>query len=196
MQTEQIVLDRGKARALWQQYREHRQYSDPIDREVARTYHAIAQGKLVIKALESIKAAGLNEEQLPKLAIARATAKHCWCQGHADGSVIFATSERALGWGGDRVVRHRIVLPAGSMPGIKPRDGFRNRSIVPLIPLSLRPKKALDEYHVLYEAEWRPVPPVDPLLLRRVGEADLWIVVAAWDLTDVERAALAARVTA
>ena len=33
------------------------------------------------------------------------------------------------------------------------------------------------------------------VLLRRMGRGDLWLVMAAWDLTEVERAALQARVT-
>jgi len=37
--------------------------------------------------------------------------------------------------------------------------------------------------------------PRDPYLLRRLGKGDLWLVVAAWDLTEVERAALQSRVT-
>jgi hypothetical protein len=36
--------------------------------------------------------------------------------------------------------------------------------------------------------------PVDPFLLRRIGSADLWLVVASWELTAVEVAALATRV--
>jgi len=34
---------------------------------------------------------------------------------------------------------------------------------------------------------------VDPYLLRRFG-GDAWLVVAAWDLTDVERAVMSQRV--
>jgi hypothetical protein len=33
------------------------------------------------------------------------------------------------------------------------------------------------------------------MLLRRIGQADLWIVCAAWELTEIERAVLAARVS-
>lgn len=65
---------------------------------------------------------------------------------------------------------------------------------MPLIPVHLRPRHALDNYHVLWEAEWSRVVPRDPYLLRRIGNADLWLVLAAWDLTEVERAALATRV--
>jgi len=66
---------------------------------------------------------------------------------------------------------------------------------VPLIPVHLRPKRGLANYHILWEAEWRRLPPVDPLLIRRLGKGDLWVVVAAWDLTEVERAAIAARMS-
>ena len=37
-------------------------------------------------------------------------------------------------------------------------------------------------------------PPRDPYLLRRIGKADLWLVVASWELTEVEMAALSTRV--
>jgi hypothetical protein len=67
---------------------------------------------------------------------------------------------------------------------------------LPLVPLPLRPKRALTNYHVLWEAEWRRAVPVDPLLLRRLGKGDLWLVVAQWDLTPVEVAALSTRVNA
>lgn len=34
------------------------------------------------------------------------------------------------------------------------------------------------------------------MLLRRIGQADLRVVCAAWDLTEVERAVLAGRINA
>jgi hypothetical protein len=66
--------------------------------------------------------------------------------------------------------------------------------VVPLVPIHLRPRRALGAYHILWEAEWKRVPPVDPMLLRRIG-GDIWLVVAAWDLTEVERAAMQTRLT-
>ena len=50
----------------------------------------------------------------------------------------------------------------------------------------------LTGYHVLWEAEWQQVVPRDPFLLRHIG-GDLYSVVAAWDLTDLERSVIAAR---
>ena len=74
------------------------------------------------------------------------------------------------------------------------RGSSDHKAQLPLIPVHLRPKRGLENYHILWEAEWEPIPPRDPYLLRRIGKADLWLVVAHWDLTEVERAVLATRV--
>jgi hypothetical protein len=66
-------------------------------------------------------------------------------------------------------------------------------ALTPIVPLNVRPKRGLENYHVLWEAEWQPVPPGDPYLLRRIGRSDAWLVVAAWHLTEIERAVLATR---
>ena len=63
---------------------------------------------------------------------------------------------------------------------------------MPLIPVHLRPKRGLANYHILWEAEWTRTYPADPYLLRRFS-GDAWLVVAAWDLTDVERAVMSQR---
>lgn len=42
------------------------------------------------------------------------------------------------------------------------------------------------------EAQWRPVPPVDPFLLKHLG-GTLYVVLAQWDLTPLEQAVLAGR---
>jgi hypothetical protein len=194
MDTTRIELDPKAARTLWRDYKKHQHWSEPIDQEVMRTYQAIAQGRVVIRALASITAAGLNTEGLPKLAIARADAQFCWLQADENGAAVFASDERALIWQAERMVRRRIAFPRGSFSPPVSRHRWRPRAIVPQIPLPLRPKRGLANYHILFEAEWELVPPTDPLLLRRVGNADLWIVCAAWDLTEVERTVLAARI--
>ena len=64
---------------------------------------------------------------------------------------------------------------------------------IPYIPPQFRPPHALENYHLLWEAEWRRNSGSqrrDPMLLRRIG-GDLFAVVAAWDLTDVEKLVLA-----
>jgi hypothetical protein len=192
MNTEQIVVDRVEARALFRKYREHQHYSQPIDQEIQRTYQLIAQGRVVIRALESVKNAGVNEEGLPKLAIVRADAKECYLRYGSDGSARFSTEKRVR----TNSTQHHFDFPAGSFPAAPGRYGATKRAIAPLIPIHLRPKRGLQNYHILFEAIWYPAPPIDPLLLRRIGKGDLWVVCAAWELTGVEQAALSARINA
>jgi len=193
MHTEKIIVDRKEARALYRQYKAHRVYSKPIDQEIQRTYQLIAQGRVIIKALESIKAAGLNADGWPKLAIAVATAVDVECRVEKNGSLYF-DSRKEKNWTnrGNLQGRAFIQYPRGSFTGAD--DRWRATALVPGVPLHLRPKRGLANYHILFEAEWTKIVPRDPMLLRRIGKADLWLVVAHWDLTEVERAALATRV--
>lgn len=46
METQHVTLDREKARELYQAYKKHQHYSQPIDYEVQRTYQLLAQGKV------------------------------------------------------------------------------------------------------------------------------------------------------
>lgn len=111
---------------------------------------------------------------------------------HADDTTPRSQSR----WGRGGVIQSRNVFswPAGSFRYLPHR--WRATALVPTPPLNLRPKRGLANYHVLWEAEWTRIVPHDPLLLRRIGRSDMWVVVAAWELTPVERAALATRITA
>jgi hypothetical protein len=192
MDTSNIVMSRDKAREMYRAYKTHLHYSTPIDREVLSAYQKLAQGKLVIKALESIAKAGADDKGLPKLAIARADAKLCRLTMYGDGSAMMSTSRNPPSRRSNTTPTTRFDFTAGTFP-----DASRWRqaeAIVPTAPLHLRPKRAMANYHVLFEAEWTKAPPSDPFLLRRLGAGDLWVVLAMWDLTDVEKAALSARV--
>lgn len=190
METTTIKVDPDAARDLYHQYRDHKHYSTAVDREIQRAYRLISQGKVVIRALESIKAAGIGADGLPKLAILPAHLPTCFLSMSQDGSATFASDQ----WGRYKSADRLFSFPAGTFPT---RQGFwkRAQSMAPMIPIHLRPRQALDSYHLLWEAIWTPAPPGDPVLLRRIGHADLWLVVAAWDLTDVELAALSTRVS-
>ena len=210
MDVKALSIDREHARELYQKYKTHQHYETELDREVKRTYQLIAQGKVIIQAIEAIKAAGLDAKGLPKLALANAAADACAIQRFRDGSMtmssVFRTGHKER-WRREKNKRitsymhDAFAFPSESFPVIEQRDGKiwrRNstdhRSAMPVIPIHLRPKRGLQNYHVLWEAEWEPVPTRDPYLLRRIGKADLWLVCAAWDLTEVERAAMATRI--
>jgi hypothetical protein len=173
------MIDPAQAAELYRKYQEHRAYQKPHDAEIARIYREIARGRTVIRALESIRAAGLDAEGFPKLAICPAHMPTCFWRPGSNVCTFGPRSPRS---------NQRSGIVRMDWPGL--RTGlWEGEAIVPLIPIHLRPKRGLQNYHILWEAEWAKRYPVDPYLLRRFG-GDAWIVVAAWDLTDVERAVM------
>jgi len=191
MQTQTIAFDKDEAREMWRKYRSHQHYSTPVDQEIATIYQRIAQGRTVIRALASIIAAGVYADGpyrgLPKLAIARADQREVDWRPDSNGGRFRS------GDGRSNAARGKVIqIERGTWPGM----GFQQpwgTARLPTIPLPIRPKRGLANYHVLWEAEWKPVPPGDPFLLRRIGQSDAWLVVGAWDLTEVERAVLSTR---
>lgn len=196
METQSVVIDRDKARELYRAYKKHKHYSEPMDDEIRRAYQLLAQGRLIIRALDSIAKAGLKDDGWPKLAIARADLPECRCTIRGDGSA-FMTCDSGRHWRrGNASPSKWFDFPAGSFAQSGRRNTFQDgKALVPPVPLHVRPQRGLANYHILWEAEWQPTPPRDPFLLRRIGEGDMWLVVAMWDLTEVERLALAARIT-
>lgn len=177
------MIDRDEASALYRKYQEHRAYQKPHDAEIAQVYKQLARGRTVIRALESIRVAGLDADGMPKLAICPAHMTTCWWRPSANACTFGAECPRAN--------ETRSVVRM-DWPGLH-SPKWRSQATVPLIPVHLRPKRGIENYHILWEAEWTKRYPVDPYLLRRCG-GDAWLVVAAWDLTDVERAVMSARV--
>lgn len=196
METNQIEMPRGQALAAYKQYLSHREHQTEVDEEVRRIYYAISKGKMVIKAMQSIIDAGLGEDGKPKLAIAPADSKFCHLRYLNDGSAIFAGTENAA-WTLRASATRTITLPRGSLP-VRGRNeiNIQAKARMPLIPPQHRPKRGLAGYHVLWEAEWTPTPPRDPMLLKRIGKSDAFVVLAVWDLTEAERAVLATRMRA
>jgi len=188
MDVQKLEMDKEQARDLYKAYLDNRGQMTTNDRAIAAIYKRIAQGKLVVRALASIIAAGLGADKLPKLAIMRADLPKVQCTSQRD-EVTFNGVNRQ-GRISSYAKTRKFTLP---MPGAS-WDTGRRVADVPLIPVHLRPKKALDKYHVLWEADWNQYP-VDPYLLRRFGE-DAWLVVAAWDLTPIERAVMSSKLNA
>lgn len=189
MQVAKIDIDYNEARRQHRRYLKHRAIETDMDAEIRRAFHALSKGTVVIQALKSIALAGVDERHgLPKLAICRADRPAVWVDRFTNGSALFR--DHAYDSGDKRILRERI--PAGSFPSRG--DTISGKAYMPMIPIHLRPKRALRNYHILWEAEWSPVPPGDPYLLQRIGKGDLWIVHAMWDLTDVEKAAMATRI--
>lgn len=188
MNVQNLKMNQAHARELWRKYQTHRAYQEPHDAEIAAIYKRIAQGRTVIRALASIHDAGLNEDGYPRLAIARADMTECYFHDRTDAALFSPDNSYRCRANESRDKHLRV-----DWPGMRAHHNVA-RSAVPLIPVHLRPKRGLANYHILWEAEWTKSYPVDPYLLRRFGD-DVWLLVAAWELTAVERAVMSSRLS-
>jgi hypothetical protein len=184
LESTKLVVDKDRARELLQAYRAARAPRIAEDEAIITAYREIARGRVVIQAAQAIRNAGWDNDGLPKLAMTRADIRRCECQ--CNGTVVLFSASRTRQW----CARFRVA----NMPQRPDGRRWMAEATVPLIPLHLRPKASLRNYWILWEADWSRAP-VDPLLLRRLS-GDLWLVLAAWELTAVERAVLEQRVSA
>lgn len=157
------------------------------DAAIMRGYRHLALGRQVISLRDAITQGGADAQGRPRLAVARADMQTVRMSRSANGALTFGRSQRA-DHRDARTQRH-WSFDAGTMP--PDNLGWRTAdAIVPMIPPRFRPA-VLERYALLWEAEWRNVVPVDPALLRALGDG-LYVVLATWDLTPLERAVLGA----
>jgi hypothetical protein len=164
-----------------------------IDGELMRGYKALKEGKQLIRLAETIATGGVDDLGRPRLAIARADEREIGMVRWRSGEVNYEPSSRRIR-ARDRVFR----FPSGTLPADDNVEWKYWYALTPLVPPRFRaPNSALSNFHVLWEAEWYAqaktrVAPRDPALLRHLG-GDLWVVLATWDLTELERAVLEMR---
>ncbi|MEN6537816.1 MAG: hypothetical protein ABFD89_29460 [Bryobacteraceae bacterium] len=166
------------ARAAMVEYSLHRGIHDEVDEEVERIYRAIAQGKVVISLSATISQAGTDGRGHPRLAVGRADCRGVTYRDCGDSLVFLPKPEAGARWS--------IRISRG-LADLKP--GWDVRAIAPRIPPQYRPHHPR-RYWLLWEAEWQDLPR-DPMLLRKIGR-DAYVVLAAWDLTEVELSVLRA----
>jgi|SRR5579872_3986457 len=184
----QPLTTQERARAALKVYRAHRNVYDARDWEIERIYRAIAKGKRVISVNQAIVAGGVDDLGRPKLAIMRADQEWCRCEFFDSDKVVFTNMGRY------RAAEWHFEIPWAGRPPRNPNASWSARARLPRIPPQYRPPAGkLPSYHILWEADWQDIPR-DPMLLKRIGK-DAWVVVAAWDLTDVELSVLRAHQT-
>jgi hypothetical protein len=184
MEVQHLNVSQQQAFAALKVYKEHRNVYDKRDWEIERIYRAIAKGKMVISVVDAIRRGGLDALGRPKLAVSRADEPSVRCDVMTNSMVRFLPRSAN---------RWIIEVP---WPGIQQpqRAGWWMHAQIPRVPPQFRPpEKALKSYHILWEADWVELPR-DPMLLKRIGK-DAWVVLAAWDLTDVEISVLRAHQT-
>ena len=200
-----LTIDPAQAQAHLAEYRAALAVErNAEDEALAAAYRAAARGLPVISLQATITAGGWHEDGLPRVAVVNAYdprvsppwTPQCYARWDWDGGLVFADRDDRAVNRGALVGRHsvRVPVPADDRPAFPRRWLPAGVAPVPLVPPRCRPRpRRLAHCHILWEVpSWTPIPPQDPALIRHI-RGDLWAVLATWDLTELERAVLAAR---
>ena len=167
------------------------------EKNILKIDEALKNGLPLINAITAISAGGLNDQGLPRIALAPYSLS--LCRGRINtfvqpnGSMNF----RDINWGS-----FSLWLPAGTL---QPEKGFlkiftptrAGSTLVPLVPPELRltPNMpgTIDDYYVMFEVQqWDEVlVQVDPYLLYHIN-GYVYAIAGSWDVTETELRALQA----
>ncbi len=198
---------RRVAKDKWREYRDAEKISDnKVYTDLKKVYNQLKAGRKIIDIGKVLVSGGLNDWHQPNLAIAKITSKFVWCQYNESGRLVFTN---ASDWGdqGRTPLKEDVAIsgmPEFTCKGLveagkmrKDRSGWGRMELkapVPIVPPKILPAKT-EGYYVLWEVEeWKIVPPRDPWLLKRITDT-LFVALAAWELTEIERSAMAGRLT-
>lgn len=199
-----ITMERAEARKAYLEYRDairevqgqeldevrFRQYEQ--DKAIMEGYRALSVGRQLIRLSDAMAAAGFITEGehagMPHLAIMRADFPAVRCTRWQGGQMRFEPADNRTHRQASKIIN--VTTP---QDGTGSRWSITRRATVPPIPPQFRPVAHPRNYHILFEGEWRndstPRAPADPALLKHL-RGDLYAVLAIWDLTEVEKAAL------
>lgn len=206
MEVEQIRVTKAKAQSELAALKEAVQQNAKLAKEqiyldLHKVYGHMQHGGKVLDVIESFKKAGLSKKGYPKIAICKADSKLVFLSPSRNGSAIFyhdrgGATRLSWAWRGDK---NDVSLPEGTFKWPENMDySFYKyqQTIVPIIPPKILKfvKHKLSNYHLLWEVtEWKPVPPKDPILLRKLTP-NLYAILATWNLTPLERAIIRGRI--
>jgi hypothetical protein len=155
------------------------------DQELLKAYRALLRaGARLINLPTVINKGGLTDkEKLPALACVRADSKTCY---FSCSSPRFQAEGTQAKWS-ERDVEIRKWPTGITDLEWRKRSQYpiTARALVPQVPPHLRPEN-LKDYFILWEAEWKAVAPVDPILLSRVNK-DMYVIIAQWNLSELEQ---------
>lgn len=179
MKIETLKIHRKTAEKKYKEYLQAVKdgHPDKTYKELKEAFYHAKNGRKLIDVAEVMKNAGCDEKGYPNLAIIRADATECYFESYSNGWGQFQMNRW---WKRGQEIRFD--------DGTFPKKIDKIKAIVPSIPPRFRPKGSLYRYYILWEADWREVP-VDPILLKRVSKY-LFVVLATWNLTKIERTAL------
>ena len=186
-----IKMPKEQAKEEWKKYVDvlKRRKEKYLQTMKSAMYH-MKEGRELIDVYKTIKSAGLNENNQPRLAIARADINKVTFEKTDEGSGNF---EMGNSW------KDHVSLPQKTFnihwerQEGEPENSWRiNKkrisTKVPVVPIEILPDGDLSNYYILWEAnEWEALPETkDPILLKRISE-NLFAILGAWDLTELEQ---------
>lgn len=210
MDLEKIQMPKDKAKVEWGIYNDLiKKRHDKYLEEMKKCMYQLSQGKALIDIYKVMEKAGVNKTYQPKLAISRADWKEVYFIKQDSGRGFFSGQD--IEWynksGGDidlqpetfiqwvRVKEERETTDKKKVNV----DGWdidnkRIKTKVPIIPAQLTPEGDLSKYYILWEVgRWEDLPETkDPLLLKRITE-NLFVILSAWDVTDLEQSIISGR---
>jgi len=195
-----IKMNKEEAQKHYQEYLDATKVrKEKYVEELKNLYRHLSEGAKVIDIYEAMKQAGVNENGEPKLGIAPASWKKVFFKKQFLGAGVFCEGRWQEG------KSEAVALPSGTFKEWKsvpaPAEWDKDRvkieremieTKVPLVPAVLLPEsKSMNGYYILFEVgEWNEVPVAkDPYLLKRIN-ANAFVVLGKWDITEVELAVM------
>lgn len=218
MDVKTIQLDRAKAQLEYREYREAVKKNHDVEylRDLKNAYGHARRGHPILDVWQAFSDTGLDANGDPKIAIARADLTEIefrkFSEGQSQGGEFRPRNDNRRRRH-DAMVCGHVSIPQGILkwnyPPQRqqyPTDSWQFRQTeplrstlatrVPIIPARFQPPVGLSNYHILWEVEkWDVVtPPRDPFLLKRISP-NVFAVLAAWELTELERTVLRGRIS-
>ncbi len=169
-------------------------------RDLAGAYGHMKHGRALIDIRQAVGDTGFDEDGWPRLAIARADYRQCFCARNSRGRVVFSGNRQRTNWGATAISARKEDIDLKELQEEnRPSQAIQARTAAPLIPPKLLPEDGTENYYLLWEAEeWEITrftrPPRDPMLLSRVNDT-IFGVLATWEMTELERTVLAGRLS-
>jgi hypothetical protein len=178
---------------------EHQKYMER-QREI---FHELKRGRKIIDLHATLRAAGQNKDEDPRIAIAPWYAKVIFFHKAENGGGLFVAEIPATIAPPRR--RHRLRQDSTDvLAGTYSYSSLQHpqtwgdklkrqhiKTCVPTVPPGLNPKRLFKNHYILWEVtRWEPAEPParkDPLLLRKLLP-NVYSIVAKWDLTALEQA--------
>ena len=198
-------MPKEKAKEEWKKYNELiKKRKEKYLEDMKKCMFELSKGKELIDIYKVMEKAGVNKTYQPRLAIARADWKEVYFIKKDSGRGFFAGSDSSWPVKSEGFIDFQpetfMNWPRKTGNDGKPINdewGIANgtcKTKVPIIPAQLMPEGDLNPYYILWEVEkWENLPETkDPLLLKRITE-NLFVILGAWDLTDLEQSIISGR---